>query len=45
MKKTKKLKCLAFIIAILILAVVSFIKPEYTENVARAFLILLGVGL
>jgi hypothetical protein len=43
MKKIKKLKYMMLLIAFIVLAIVSFCCPEYVENVARAFLLLLGV--
>lgn len=44
MKKLIKYKLKIFLVAALVVAIVALIKPEYVENVARAFLILLGVG-
>lgn len=41
MKKLKKYKLHLILIAVLILAIVAIIKPEYAESVARAFMILI----
>ncbi len=43
MKKILKYKLKMIVAAAVVLAVVSFFKPEYAENVARAFMLLLGL--
>lgn len=45
MKRLKNIKKLMILGAFLTLAAVSFFCPQYAENVARAFLLLLGAGL
>lgn len=44
MKKLKRYKFKLFAVAAVVVAIVALIKPEYAENVARAFLLLFGVG-
>lgn len=44
MKKLIKYKLKIFLVAALVVAIVAFVKPEAAENVARAFILLLGVG-
>ena len=43
MKKILKNKKYLIILAILIVGIVALIAPEYTENVARAFMLIIGV--
>lgn len=43
MTKRAKLKYLLIFIAFMIIALVSLLYPEYTENVARAFMLILGI--
>ena len=43
-KKITKHKWKIICLAAIVLAVVAFFKPEYTENVARAFMLLI-VGM
>lgn len=42
MAKLRKYKRWIIFIAVLVLAVVSVIKPEYAENVSRAFMIIIA---
>lgn len=42
MARIKKYKKHLIALAVLVLAVVSFLKPEYAENVARAFMLLIA---
>lgn len=42
MIKRKKYKRKMFLLAIVIVAIVAVVKPEYAENAARAFLLLIG---
>ena len=44
MLKKIKYRCWLFIAAIFILSVVSLIRPDAAENVARAFLLLWGAS-
>lgn len=44
-KKIKRYKYRILVFATLVVAIVALIKPEYAENVARAFLLLIGVAL
>lgn len=41
MKKIKKYKLWLILIAVAVCAAVSFLKPEYAENVARAFMLII----
>lgn len=41
----KRPKLFAFIIAVFIIAGVAVCRPDYTESVAKAFVLLIGVGL
>lgn len=43
MSKRNKLKYLLILGAFIVIAAVSFFCPEYTENVARAFMLILGI--
>lgn len=43
MKRRVKLKYLLILLAFTIIAIVSVFCPEYAENVARAFMLILGV--
>ena len=43
MTKQRKLKYLLIIGAFIIICFVSVFNPEYTENVAKAFLLVLGI--
>ena len=47
MTKIKKIlkskKTLVIAIAVIILSIVSILAPEYAENVARGFMLLIGV--
>lgn len=43
MKKRIKLKHVLILLAFIIIAIVSVFYPEYAENVARAFMLILGV--
>lgn len=38
-------KLFAFLLALLIIAGTAIFKPEYVEPIARAFVVLIGVGL
>lgn len=42
--RLKKVKMYLILVAVAVLSAVSFFKPEYAENVARAFMLLLEVG-
>lgn len=43
MKRILKSKRYLIITAIAVVAIVAFVNPEYAENVARAFALLIGV--
>lgn len=43
--KIKKYRCYLLIAGVLVLSAVSFFKPEYAEEVARAFVLLCGAWL
>ena len=43
MIKHRKLKSLLLIAAFFIIGLVAVLKPEYAENVAQAFLLILGI--
>lgn len=43
MTKRKKLKYLLILFAFIVIAIVSVFYPEYAENVARAFMLILGI--
>lgn len=43
MKKIIKSKKILILLAVLIIGIVALITPEYTENVARAFMLIIGV--
>ena len=38
----KKPKLILRLVAAIVVAIVAFFKPEYTENVARAFILLIA---
>ena len=42
MKKIKKFKYYLILIAIVVLGIVAFVAPEYAENVARAFMLIIA---
>lgn len=44
MAKLKKYKLYLLLLAASVVAIIALIKPESAENVARAFILLLGVG-
>lgn len=43
MTNRRKLKYLLILLAFAIIALVSVLCPEYAENVARAFMLILGI--
>ncbi len=45
MKKTKNIRRLMLLAAVLTLAAVSLLYPQHAESVARAFSLLLGAGI
>lgn len=45
MTKLKRYKLHLLLVAAVVVAIVALIKPEYAEDVARAFMLLIGVAL